>query len=271
MDRILLPVILTAMVLLPGCLGTPPAAAPRDDDQAPADTLAWGLTACRYVVAWGYVDGDAVEPFLPEGMSVRRSTDAFPPDPGGDTLFGADAMACGSGMGLEDEVAPLGYGYVWAAADPPEAWLQEGVDPDEHYAKWDVLVPDAPRREALAARGVPVHDGAATVDDAPMGPDATVAYDGLGTLRIQGLTTRPIGAFDGAFVKMSEAEDGAVAWRAQATSGPRTTGHALMTFPEGSWMADVVGDTTLRGGYHAGTWSYDEARLVFLDSVPAAD
>lgn len=228
--------------------------------------MPWGLQGCQYIVAWGYVEAGALLPYLPDGFRPRTSGGVGPQallqEP---VLFGADAMQCASGRALDGNVSPLDYGYIWAAADPPEAFLQDGVDPGEHYAKWDILVPDAERRAVLAGRGVPVHAGAAAVAEGAGGIDASVSLDGFGTITIRGIATQEIGGFDGSFVKMSASAEGVVAWRAHALSGPRMTGSSTLEFPPGSWVAQVIGDTMLRGGFHAGTWSYDKAELVFME------
>lgn len=262
-------VAVLALLTVSGCVASPPA-----DDAADAKTsppafdgeLSWGLSECRYVVSWGFVDGDSLAPHLPEGFTVRRSEGvAGVPAPGGDTLFGLDAMTCSSGQGLDGVEAPMEAGYVWAAADPPESLLQGGIPAAEHYVKWDVLVPDDARRGLLLEYAVPVRDGSASVRDTTLGQDAQLRLDGVGTLTIQTVESLTIGAFDGEFVKFTESANGVVAWRAHAVSGERTTGDAVLSFPEGSWMADVVGDTMLRGAFHSGTWTYEPARLVFLE------
>lgn len=248
-----------------GCVNAPDAADPSTPEPSERpDTLAWGLTDCRYVVSWTYVDGDALAPYLPSGFTVRPSGAAVPPRLGGDTLFGVDAMTCDAGRGLNATQTPMEFGYVWAAADPPDALLQNGIDPAEHYVKWDVLIPDEDRRRFLGDRGVAAHDGSASFDETLVGFQARLRLEGLGVLGIETVVHQDLGAFDGDFVKFSETSTGVLGWRAHATSGPRTSGQALMTLPEGSWMAEVAGDTTLRGGFHAGTWSYDPAVLLFL-------
>ncbi len=262
-------IAILAMTTVSGCVAPPPSDDAADESTTPPafdGELPWGLSECRYIVSWGFVDGDKIAPYLPEGFTVRRSDGvAGLPTPASDTLFGLDAMTCESGQGLDGVEAPMDAGYVWAAADAPESFLQDGIPAAEHYVKWEVLVPDDARRDFLSAYEVPVYDGSASVRDTALGKDAELHLDGVGTLTIQTVESRTMGAFDGEFVKFTESADGVVAWRAHAVSGERTTGDAVLSFPESSWMAEVVGDTTLRGGFHSGTWTYEPARLVFLE------
>lgn len=253
--------------MLAGCVGTPQENA--GDEEDPVETqrpevLPWGLEECRYIVSFGWVDGDRLSPYLPEGYVPRPDPQA--PDPEADTWFGFDLMTCASGVGLNGTVAPVEFGFLWAAADPPEVYLQDDVPESEHYPKWDVLVPDAERRSALAARGVPVRTGSATI--AQTGPvlDGALTLDGLGTFTVTAVpAVERTSPFEGSFAKISTAEDGAAVWRASANSGERMSGWALLSFEAGSWPTDVIGGDQLVGQFHSGTWSYTDAEIRFVE------
>lgn len=259
---------LVLIVVMSGCLSAGPT--PGPDERAarapsgPVEVVPWGLEECRYVVAFGHVDGQRLVQYLPDGFTPRPSL----PVPGvlGDTWFGFDVMTCASGRGLDGPVADMEYGYLWASADPPAGFLQDGVDASEHYAKWDVLVPDAPRREALQQRGVPVLDGSTALAIAGPSVEATLTLAGQGDFTIHALVTGQADPFNGRFAKISAATDGAAAWTAAATSGERGTGQAVLRFPVGSWAADVVAGTELVGQFHTGIWTYEESEIHFLNA-----
>lgn len=274
MDQALWALAFSVLVLFAGCLQSQGPEGDQDegtqDDPmaGPAPDLPWGLVGCAYVVSWGWVEGDRLDPYLPEGFTVRRGGGALAPAPDPrDTLFGMDIMKCSSGVVLNGTASPIDYGYLWAAADPPEAFLQEGIPPGEHYAKWEILVPDDERRGFLEERGLPVRGGSASLAPQPLRLEGDLALDGLGTISFSGVPTMEWEPFDGAFAKVSEADGGVAAWRASATSGPRSHGEALITFPESSWMAEVAEGTVMKASFHSGVWDYADARIVFLDHV----
>lgn len=263
---------LVLLVVAAGCVEPGETDRSPDQDVAGGDATAadpvlpWGLEGCHYVVSWGWVDGDRLEPYLPDGFTVRRDGGALAPAPDPrDTLFGLDIMKCTSGSIINGTASPIDYGYLWASADPPKVFLQEGIPPGEHYAKWEILVPDDERRALLEARGVPVRGGSASLESTPLRLEGSLALDGLGTISFSGVPAMEWDPFEGPFAKVSEATGGVAVWRANATSGQRSNGEAVIAFPESSWMADVAEGTLMKASFHSGVWGYDDAQIVFLE------
>lgn len=264
MRRPLLALLLVAPLV--GCATDPGApATPSPADEAAAQVLPWSLSQCRYIVGFTPVEESALAPHIPEGFTLDKG-----PVVGGLLLervsLGLEAFVCERGSGLEGEVERMEYGSIFVAAMPPEHMIDENSS--LHMLKWDVLVPDAPRREALRAVGLPVYDGSATVEDHPGGVRRGVlTLDGIGTFVLEMVATQtsPASTEVRRFTEYTPAGAGAGfgAWRTDYAwdSDTIATGRGTTTWPDGSWAADVVGQSPAPSTFHAGTWSFTNGTI----------
>lgn len=251
---------LTLALLLPGCFtqgGGEPAVAPGPR------VLPWGITECRYFVMDVPLPPERLQPFMPEGFAPQAGEGPLALVRGGSYL-GLEAVACESGAGLDGDVSPLDYGSFFTSVLPPENLTVEGVD--SLFMKWDVLVPDAPRREALQAEGLPARAGAVTIAERIPGGaqvSARLEMEGVGLVSMAGFITGTGEAFGGSFVEYMPAEDGGIAlWRADYESGPPQRGTATVVLPEGSLPAQMVGRTRADGTFITGTWTFTNATIT---------
>lgn len=260
-----LPAAALLVLALAGCVAQPPDGPAAEGESS---VLPWGLTACRYLVGWAPVEEARLRPFLPEGFEP----DPFGPigsrtlegTPAARALFGLEAFACASGVGLNGTpVEGMAYGSYWTSVTPPEALRVDGVD--LYTVRWDTLIPDADRRAFLAAAGLPARNGTVAFGDAPVGASATYEMEGIGasTLRLDAPRTQaaPSG---GVLMEFTPTDRGLAVWRSDFAwdGGSFTSGFGRVTAPAGSWAAEVLGGTEAPGQLHAGTWTFSNATLT---------
>lgn len=255
-------ITLAALVLMAGCV-TPPSL----DDPAPGSptTLPWQLNECRYVVGWSQADPAIVQANLPEGFTVSTGGPLGLPTPGPTqrAIIGTEAFDCPSGSGLAGTVEPMSYASIWIPVTPPE----ELADPDVSavYYKFDVLVPDAPRREAMLALGLPVTTGeiAWTQPPVPDSRGADLSLAEVGDFHFELLAPRSVAAAEGgAFMEITPANDGAsgyAIWKAEFewNEDSFTQGNGYIDWPAGHWVTEAIGTARAPAQFHAGTWSFN--------------
>lgn len=260
-----IPAALLLVASLAGC-AAPVTTDGSPDSDAPRATLPWGLTECRYVVGWAPVEESRLRPYLPEGFTPAGfGARALAGTPAGRVLFGLEAFECASGATLNGTLENMAYGSYWTAATPPEELQVEGAT--TYTVRWDTLVPDAERRALMVAAGMPARDGTVEFPSrVPVGTLATYEMEDVGTSILRMTTAQPQPVPEGGHVvEFTPTQDGGLAvWRADyAWDGDSfTTGYGVVTVPEGSWAAQVLGGTQAPGQFHAGTWTFSNGTLT---------
>lgn len=250
--RWIVPLLIAAA--LGGCLqdddGADPSPTPEEDDDTAAGNettpidLAWGLSGCQAAVVFFDVDSAAVQPHLPEGFAPRPIAQGMiggGPNPTQDGSFGIEMFTCDSGAGLNGTVEPMTYGSYFAFVDPPDA-LEEDVD--FHFVKWDVLVPDEPRREFLQTYGLPARNGTAAFSSFSLTQSAgsfegTLSIDG-NEHGFSGQAVAP-GPDPVSFVEFMEGANSLVAWRTSVPMSAVGLGPGTVDVPSGTLAAEVLG------------------------------
>lgn len=260
---ILVPLLLTA-----GCV-TPPSLDPAPDATR-ATVLPWELTECRYIVGWSQADPAIVQANLPEGFTVETGSPVplgLPvpvPAPAQRAIIGTESFECASGSGLNGTIEPMTYASIWIPVTPPEA-IDVG-DAGAVYYKIHVLVPDAPRREAMAALGLSVGNGAIawTQPPTPGSRGSEFTIEGAGGFAFELLAPRDVSADDGfPFMEITPAgdmgADGFAIWRAdyEWDEDSFVQGTGFITWPAGHWVTDAIGAERAPGTFHAGVWSFN--------------
>ncbi|HWH08290.1 MAG TPA: hypothetical protein VNX21_03755 [Candidatus Thermoplasmatota archaeon] len=258
-------VLLAAALLLPlaGCVDAP--SGPSGPGAAgDARTLPWDLSQCRYVVGWSEADPAVLQRNLPGGFTVEAGTPlGLPLAPAERAIVGTEAFECASGSGLAGTVEPMLYGSIWIPVTPPAELNPDGIE--EVYYKVDVLVPDAPRREAFLAMGLPVANGSIAWGTSPV-PDGTAArmsVEGVGDFGFQLASPRSVQAGEGReFMEVTPAgEDGAggfAVWRSTFSwdGGSYVQGRGFIDWPADHWVVEAIGTPRAPASFHAGTWSF---------------
>ncbi|MGB0652974.1 MAG: hypothetical protein ACPGQL_07215 [Thermoplasmatota archaeon] len=270
--------LVAAALLAAGCLADDD---PRDSDPAArftepsgAATLPWGLTDCQAVIATVAADEAALAPFLPDGFRSLSMTEVaglgLPVDPVGGGNLGIEVLTCASGVGLDGSIQGLHYGSVFTMVEPP-AELADG-NVTFHFVKWDVMIPDQPRRDVLAGRGVPAVDGAGymlqfqQVGDATLF-DAVLEMDGdVHTLR--GAAAAPYDT-EGSFVEFTAVPDGFVTWHTVFTWASVAVGPVVLEPSPGSLVAEILGTGPAVGAAFAGVIDLHDARIELPATSPA--
>ena len=247
-------------------MGPGGAPAPPSTDRTAAASsprvLPWGIFACDYVVANVPVQPDALRPYLPEGFEPEEAQGPLALAQGG-AYLGVEMMRCESGAGLDGNVTDLHYGSFFTTVVPPA----NASDPDAglQMVKWDALVPDAPRRDVLAAAGLPARDGSVTLsrEAAPARVAATLTLDGLGAYAIEGTAPRPGNPFGGTFVEFMPSQHGGLArWRADYESEAFHSGWGTLTLEPGTWPAEVAGGTHVTASFFTGRWTFPRGNIT---------
>lgn len=255
---------------LAGCATTPDAEpSPEDPGAEEARVLPWSMAGCRFGVALIEVPASAVQPFVPEGFRVLSVAETGAegqagvdlPNPRADGNLGFELFECDSGLGLDNAtVSPMAYVSIFAGVEPPEDLRR---DVQNHFVKWDVVIPDEARRLALAAAGLPVHAGNATVSTQVAGGAATsytgrATIDGIGEFAFEGSSAAPLP--DGAFVEYTQTPDGLVAWNMAYSLTNGGAGPQTVTIPDGAWFNEILPAGTYEGfgfsgiaEFHTGT------------------
>lgn len=257
-------------VLLVGLLSVSIAPVARAKPRTGANSIPWGLTACEGVIALIPVDADSVQAHLPNGFtavvpdSVRT---LLPPDPRLDAVFGLEGLACEKGVGLRGDVDGMQYGSYWTFVKPPER-LTDDAYPLSFY-KWDTLVPDQPRRDFLAARGLRVFGGGTTFtswEPTPVGIafDVTLDLKRSGSHRFLGAAGAPID-FSGTFVEFTKARKGLAAWRTAYDSTRAVGGAGIVEMEADSFPAQVVGSVRAQSYFLVASGvNFTDASITFL-------
>lgn len=273
----ILPLVLGAVVLMAGCLAP---VDPGTGDEAPGGgpdardvprRLAWDLTGCRAVAAFFDVPAERVEPLLPDGFEPLSTAQAFAgpdaPNPAGDAGFGMQVFVCDSGTGLDGRVEPMVYGDAFAPVQPPEGLRDP--DADFTFVKPVTVVPDAPRRDVLAAWGAAVVDGDAAWETFEV-TATTVRFAGTLTVadgaahRFEG-AVGPSSGYEGRVVEWSPAGDGLVRWEAEMRNELAGLGRVTVDVAEGTLAAEVLGAGPVEGVASAGLWSYVDGAVERVD------
>ena len=265
--------VLVPLVILAGCLA-PPVPDP-DPGTALASVLPWTLNECRYIVGWSEADPAIVQSNLPEGFTVQtgRPLGLPLPEQAARVIIGTEAFECASGSGLDGTVEPMSYASIWIPVTPPDAFVDPDID--EVYYKIHVLIPDAPRREAMRALGLSVGAGeiAWTQPPVPDSMGAEFTIEGAGDFAFELLAPRAAAAGDGfPFMEITPAgengADGFAVWKADyAWDGDSYwRGNGFITWPAGHWVTDAIGAERAPGTFHAGVWSFDGT--LTLPSTP---
>lgn len=254
--------VLGSILLLAGCVA-PGTSTPESADGANANVLAWGLTRCSYVVGWTPVEPEALRAYLPEGFEPGPFNGMLVGTPADRTILGVEAFVCEEGVGLNGTIPEMVYGSFWTSATPPAGL--EDPDATTYTVRWDTLIPDADRRAVMAAAGMPARGGAASVESTITGFAGSYEMEDVGTTTMDMRVSRSPGTPEGGVVvEFTPTTDGRLAvWKAEyAWDSPISQGYGAITFPEGSWAAEVVGDTRGPGQFHAGTWTFSNATLT---------
>lgn len=275
------PLLLTlagiAALSLAGCASD----APEPDATAetlPALHLPWSMTGCRFAVLVLGVPASAVEPYVPQGFRVQSvaevaiggQTGLPVPNPAADGNFGIEAFQCDEGTGLNGMVPGMTYASFFAGVEPPEELRRDVAN---HFVKWDVLVPDAPRRELLASYGVPARNGTAVMAADVVGGlvaelSGSFAAEGMGSFGLDARAGIPLP--ECSFAEFQPLASGALAtWTMECAvvSGGGAVG--TVTVPADSWAAKVVGPGAHQGGGFAGIVDFSEGRIELPEQQPA--
>lgn len=270
------------LAALAGCV-TPaaeqaaPTPTPTGSATSPAP-MTWTMSGCNFGVALVAVPASAVQPFVPEGFRVLSVAETGAegqvgqdlPNPQEDGNIGFEVFQCESGEGLDGAIDGVVYASVFTGVEPP-AELRRDVQ--NHFVKWDVLIPDAPRRGALAAAGIPAHGGNASVETEVAAASATsyrgtVTIDGLGELSFTGRSIAPLP--DGAFTEYTETPQGLVEWNMQYRLTAGGVGPQTVVVPDGAWFNEIIAAGTHDGfGFSGVTDFYEGSILLPAPADPA--
>jgi hypothetical protein len=217
---------------------------------APPRSLEWRLTGCDGVVALVPSTPQALQPHLPAGFTAfvpPAVAAALPPDPRLRAVVGLEVFDCAEGSGLRGSVGRQQYASVFTFVQPPAHLRNKGFDLD--FFKWETLVPDTPRREALAAAGLPVEDGSVALDLASArtssaspvyAVDATWRTASGGRHRFTGAAAAPT-TFAGTFVEYQRATGGLAEWQSRYGAPAANGGGGRVELAPGSLPARILG------------------------------
>lgn len=260
MSKRLIVALLSSLVAA-GCFG--PQGSPPEDVAPPA-IVPWELRDCAFFSARAPVPAERVAPYMPAGYTPDA-------DGSGNVGFGLRAWLCASGAGLDNEsVAPVSYASLSVHAHAPEGLL---TDPEAGtFVKWRVLVPDAPRRDALRALGVDAVAGDVTVESLAGTTVVTARLDGEGVFTLRVLPGMGEAAtFEGeGFDEFSPLAGGGVsAWRVASESGDISSATGVLEVPEGGMAAEMFQETLVRVNVAHGHVT-ERLGVVEVPAVPTA-
>ena len=260
--------MLVPLLVVAGCV-TPPALEP-DPDATLSSIIPWTLNECRYIVGWSQADPAVIQANLPEGFTVQTGGPVplgLPvpaPGPAQRAIIGTEAFECASGSGLNGTLEPMTYSSIWIPVVPPDT-IDVG-DAGAVYYKIHVLVPDAPRRDAMTALGLSVGNGeiAWTQPPTPGSRGSAFSVEGSGDFAFELLAPREVGASEGSpFMEITPAgelgADGFAIWNANYAWNEDTfvQGSGTITWPSGHWVTEAIGAERAPGTFHAGVWSFN--------------
>jgi hypothetical protein len=252
---------LLVVLALAGCATPQPGPAPG----APA-THPWGLSHCAFVIANVAADPAKLAARLPPGFRLANGTLSGLPA-GARAEVALDAYRCETGIGFAGNLTDVSYGSHYASIVPPDALREKGYE--AYFVKWDPLIPDAARRDALVAAGLSAHGGDAKVAlaDVPGGGsqvDATLRFDDGGGFRLVGTTGAATA--QGAplpFMEYTPLSHGGLArWHARLHDARIASGQGVVEIST-PWVRDVVGADRAPATFIAGEWNLDEADVAW--------
>lgn len=249
---------LIACLVLAGCVQVPEDT-PADRVAAPLD-LAWTLTDCNAIVALVPVSAAAVQPHLPPGFTPASFAESgLPPDPRGEAVVGVEGWTCKSGLGLHGAVENIDYASLFAIVHPPANLSAKGSK--FQFVKWQVGVPDADRRAALAGAGASAVDAKlemARFDTTPAGIDLMASLAFNGTYELQAAASAPATATDPemarfTFTEFQPAANGTfVTWTGTLENPHGFDGGGTLALPPGI-LADIAGASNVQAYYLVAT------------------
>lgn len=263
---------LLVLAMLAGCV-TPPATEPAPSTPAlssPAP-IAWTMANCHFGVALTAVPAAAVQPFVPEGFRIQSVAEAGAegqvgqdvPNPQDDGNIGFEVFRCEKGSTLDGQMDGMVYASVFTGVEPP-ADLRRDVQ--NHFVKWDVLIPDDARREVLVAAGIAAHAGQATAATEILGASMTsyegsATIEGLGAFAFSGRSVAPLP--DGAFTEYTETPNGLVEWTMRYHLVSGGAGPQTVTIPDGAWFNEIIPAGTHEGFGFSGIIDFEEGSIAF--------
>jgi hypothetical protein len=268
-------VAILVLVSTAGCIASKdaPAAAgpPKTSTPFGPRTLTWGLDTCRPAIGIFGVPASKLAAYLPKGFRALSPAEVVAkdaqapvaaPNPSADGNLGIEMFTCKSGAGLNASVPSIAYGSLFSAVQPPKDLEVPGTK--HYFVKWDVLVPDAPRRALLRDAGVPAVDGSAAFSSyMAVGPG--VQYAGKLTLGNDSYTFSGLGevpAADGTFIEYTATPNGLVKWAAQYKFTAGRIGPMDVTVPASGLASKIVGPGVQHGAGFSGTISFTDATIV---------
>jgi hypothetical protein len=263
-------------LLIAGCIEELPAdPLPTEDVAAStlsATTIAWGVTDCRFAVGIMGAEQAKIAPYMPKGfrsLAMQELALTQARDIKGDANIGVEGFVCKQGAGLEGQVANVIYGSVFSAVAVPAEYRIAGMN--FHFVKWDVLIPDADRRDLLTQHGLPARDGAVSLTRFEQQGqantfDATVKIDQVGEFRLQGASAAPMDA--GAFREYTPTANGFANFTTKY-KGVFAQGAASVTVPSSSWVAKVTGAGSFPAATFSGFGTFYDA-TIDLPARPAS-
>lgn len=261
--------VLGVALLAGAAAGLLPAASPPPGAPAPTafgQTLRWDLLDCTYVVGITVVETSRVEAYLPEGFAARvqgvRLPAGLPAE--GLTNVGFETDVCREGAGLHGPVQGMVYASFWTGVIPPQELRIAGYT--DYYVNWDVLVPDADRRDLLQSHGLPARDGSIAFAEPLPGLDlahvATYSFEGLGDFeqRVAGGPAPP-SLVTGKFVQFTQGAANLARWRTDYATVDGYAGVGTLRADPDSWLADLLGAETAPARFFFGTWDYTDGLI----------
>lgn len=250
--------VLSVLLLAPAFAGCADRLRDRlEPAPSQATVLPWGLSGCSFVVAFVPVPASRVAPHLPAGFqSLSFAQMGFPNDPRGEANVGVEAWRCQEGVGHNESAVlnAVPYGTIFTAVEPP-ADLKDN-ESTLHFLKWDVLVPDAPRRGILQAAGVPAMEGNVTFNRFVQAPTGGITFDVVldlnGTFAFRGTSAvaeQSLTRF--AFTEFTPVPEGYARWRTNVTADAAFVGGGFLGTPPGLFR-DVAGGERVQAYYIAG-------------------
>lgn len=250
---------LTLVVLSTGC------AVATEPVSTPTNTMPWNILDCHFVYATFEVPAAKLTSRLPANWRPYALT---PTSAGLVADFALEANDCAEGSGVSGQIEGMEYVSAWSPVSTPARYDVPGLP--FVVANWDVVIPDDERRAILADAGASAHDGSVTFgadlsNGMPLAPFAVdYEIEGIGAFRFDIAPLReitPAGA--GEFGQYTIGEPGSLTyWRTKWAADRSYQGTGVVTLPEGSWHAEVLGATSVPARFSFGTWDYFDGKIV---------
>ncbi len=245
-----------ACLLFIGCAEPPPndgarMAVPPAPPAPTGFSLPWEILDCRFMYAQARADASAVGQHIPEGFTlVEPAQVAF------------ETNICTGGTGIDDAlVHPMTYTSVWAAVVPPAGWGEDGAF---HVVNWDVMVPDAPRRELMQGFGAPVHNGSVTHTPTVTGFQQAWTLEELGAFSIEVVGAQELPNAGGTFDQWQPGTRDLTYWKTDWATRSHFQGTGIVSVPADSMYADwFVAPEAVPVTVNHGTWDYTRGNIVY--------